>query len=504
MTTPAPSRPTRSSRTRWGSALLAASLAIGLAVVGARTAQATPVTDQGWTTDLATVSVARRGETVTLTVTATSATDRSATVDLEIWNPDPARPGSWLRPVQRIWDAERFVADTPRTFVATWAVPADEPLNVHLAKIGVFAPNWSGLYHWNDAAGRFTVAEVPTNSTTPSTTVAPTTTTTATTPPTSTTTTPTTTTSPTTTTTGAPVTTTSAPSPPPPPVVVGSQFMATFETASDFFSRFDRYIMSGADAPISEDWTADHDMSCGAPPTERPIHGGAIHSGANPDHLFFWCAPGGDPAKGHIMSTVLTGGVVDLSFSPHQAFTDPHQVCWDVNTTWLSSRKWVNVLVVPAASVTNNGGRLDFLTANDMGLAANSGLLIDTQAPGAVRIKEFFGHVEAEVHTPGGHFAIYGTFLHDIDKATRYRHCLTENSGGTLTIQVDRPNANICGGPPQIYPCEDINATFPGQFPNGPVRVIFQDALYDAPKGEVLPELPGNFNTWHWDNISIS
>lgn len=300
-----------------------------------------------------------------------------------------------------------------------------------------------------------------------------------------------------------------APTPAPPAApaaapVVGSQFMATFDTASDFFSRFDRYIMSGGNGPISEDWTADHDMACDAPPSERPIHGGAIHSGQNPDHLFFWCAPGGDPAKGHVMSTVLTGGVVDLSFSPHQAFNDPRQVCWDVNTTFLSSRKWVNVLVVPAASVTNNGGRLDFLTANDMGLAANAGLLIDSEAPGAVRVKEFFGHVEVEVHEPGGYSAIHGTFLLDVDKATRYRHCLTENSNGTLTIQIDRPNANICGGPPSIYPCQDINTTFPGQFPDGPVRVIFQDALYDAPKGEIPASLVGNFNTWHWDNISIS
>jgi hypothetical protein len=274
------------------------------------------------------------------------------------------------------------------------------------------------------------------------------------------------------------------------PPVSGSQFMATFETASDFFDRFDRHIMSGANAPISQDWMADHDMACSAPPTERPVHGGAIHSGQNPDHLFFWCAPGGDTAKGHIMSTVHTGGVVDVSFSPRQVFVDPRQVCWDVNTTWLSSRKWVNVLVVPAAAVAANGGRLDFLTTEDMGLAANAGLPMPT---GSVRIKEFFGHVETQVHAPGGHYAIYGTFLRDVDKATRYQHCLTENPDGTLTIFVDRPAGNA-----------DINATFPGQFPSGQVRVIFQDALYDAPKGEILPNLAGNFNTWHWDNISIS
>lgn len=299
----------------------------------------------------------------------------------------------------------------------------------------------------------------------------------------------------TTTTSPAGTTTTTTPS--------GALFTATFDTPADFFDRFDRHLMSGANAPISEDWQADHNDACDPPPTERHIHGGGIHSGDNPDHLFFWCAPGGDPAKGHIMSTVLTGGVVDLSFSPRQVFTDPRQVCWDVNTTWLSSRKWVNVLVVPAAAVTDNGGRLDFLTDNDMGLAAQAGLLIDSEAPGTVRVKEFFGHVEVQVHTPGGHHAIYGSFLRDVDKATRYRHCLTDNGDGTLHIYVDRPNANLCGGPPSIYPCQDVNTTFPGRFPAGPIRVIFQDTLYDAPKGEVLPELEGNFNTWHWDNIII-
>lgn len=306
----------------------------------------------------------------------------------------------------------------------------------------------------------------------------------------------------TTTTTSEPDTTTTATTTTAPPAG-DADFVATFDTPGDFFDRFDRHLMSGANAPIEQDWMADHDTACNPPPSERPIHGDGIHSGQNPDRLFFWCAPGGDPAKGHIMSSLLTGGVADLSFSPRQTFTDPHQVCWDVNTTWLSSRKWVNVLVVPADAVTRNRGRLDFLTANDMGLAANAGLLIDSEAPGTVRVKEFFGHVEVEVHTPGGFSRIFGTFLGDVDKMTRYQHCLTDNGDGTLRIFVDRPDANLCGGPPQIYPCHDINETFPGRFPDGPVRVIFQDALYDAPKGDTFPGIQGNINTWHYDNIIV-
>jgi hypothetical protein len=274
-----------------------------------------------------------------------------------------------------------------------------------------------------------------------------------------------------------------------PAPVPGAQFTATFETASDFFNRFDRYMMSGGNAPISQDWMADHSMACEAPPTERRVHGGGIHSGQNADHLFFFCAPGGDRTKGHIMSTVHTGGVADLSFSPKPAFRDIRRVCWDVNTTWLTSRKWNNVLVVPAAAVTANRGRLDFLTSEDMGLAANAGLPMPA---GSVRVKEFFGFAEVEVHG-GGFYAVFGNFLRDVDKATRYRHCLQEVSSTQLRLTIDRP--------PGVA---DINETFPGQFPPGDVRVIFQDASYDAPKGEVLPNLQGNFNTWHWDNISIS
>ena len=44
-----------------------------------------------------------------------------------------------------------------------------------------------------------------------------------------------------------------------------------------------------------------------------------------------------------------------------------------------------------------------------------------------------------------------------------------------------------------------VTYTTPGAFPNGPVRVIFQDDTYDADKHGGT-----GLYTWHWDNITIS
>ena len=148
-------------------------LALGITVMWAAQNEGTnAATSNGWTTT-ATASgpqVAPGGVvTVTVNVTASSAT--SALVDLEIYN------GS-TKSFQQFWDGQAFTPNVPRQFTATWTVPANEPMTVHVVKVGVFGAGWNGLAHWNDDATRITVTAAGATATTAATTTTTTTTTT--------------------------------------------------------------------------------------------------------------------------------------------------------------------------------------------------------------------------------------------------------------------------------------------------------------------------------------
>jgi autotransporter family porin len=97
-------------------------------------------------------TTAARGTTLTIDVVAKSDTAQSLLVDLEVYRPDGQKV------LQPSWDNQSFSAGQQRTFRATWAVPADAALGTYSIKIGLFSPGWGTLYHWNDAAGQFSVA----------------------------------------------------------------------------------------------------------------------------------------------------------------------------------------------------------------------------------------------------------------------------------------------------------------------------------------------------------
>ncbi len=91
----------------------------------------------------------------------------------------------------------------------------------------------------------------------------------------------------------------------------------------------------------------------------------------------------------------------------------------------------------------------------------------------------FPSHDGAEVANNGG------VIFENDDRATRYTHCVEDLEDGNIRVTQKRPD----GG-------ELVN-TWPGDLPDGEVRVLFQDDRYDT-------EADDTPITWHWDNIRIS
>ena len=185
------------------------------------------------------------------------------------------------------------------------------------------------------------------------------------------------------------------------------------------------------------------------------------------------------------MTGLDTTGYAIVAFAPLQVFTNVSRVCWDQNLTDLGGGKWTNVVIVPEGTYHRNGGRLDYVSAgfND----PNGPGSFNAQGNGDIfGVKQFRGTLmmyqgnntlfdSADVWTAGD------------DRATRFQHCMTDNGNGTVTLTQARSYGTV-------------SYTAGGSFPDGPVRVIFQDDNYDTVKHDGRP----GFKTWHWDNISIS
>jgi hypothetical protein len=319
---------------------------------------------------------------------------------------------------------------------------------------------------------------------TTTTTQAPTTTTQA---PTTTTQAPTTTTqAPTTTTTVAPTTTTQAPA-----------------TSSDFVEDFagnaglDRFKIEvyhrnigqqtlgqpptiwNAGADHGGSWTADHDLACGAPETQRPLS--SSRTDFRVAELVYVC-------RDHVMSTM---GDVDgysiVSFSPDQTFTaaTTDRVSWDVNVTDLGGRQWWEVVIVPL-------NEPHLATIDWMASVAQ----IASYGPGTIAVANGPTGGNLAVTTQGVTRNPYGwhgicTNVWGSDpegcaaKHIRRPFTVVDNRNGTVSV-------SYLG---QTW-------TYPGAFPNE-FRVYFKDHNYTPDKDDKCPggTCPGY--TWHWDNIAV-
>jgi hypothetical protein len=283
------------------------------------------------------------------------------------------------------------------------------------------------------------------------------------------------------------------------------QFSEDFSSEASL-SRFTWQMTHGGVDPFPRsdqprNWHGSHDMACNAPPSLRDVN---LHGATQPGSVdvvgnsVWWCAPGGEATRGHVMTSMSLVAYGHLDFSPSQTFSDVERICWDMNRSELGGRKWAQVSVIPEAQFQANGGNLDYV---DPGLQGDVAAAGEHLGPGAF---QFFTFRSATRFSNGGPDPSANTDDRSIqtldafgtaatDEATRYRHCLTETAGGVeLTIARGTNPAAVrtkAGG--------DFH------FPDGPVRVIFQDVTYDSIKGDLPFGEAQRTNTWHWDNVEV-
>jgi hypothetical protein len=483
--------------------LIALAVMVGALVVPLMNGRGAHAQSAAWSTSVdAGTGSTQPGATQDLRLTVVPPTNDTVLVDLEIYD------AKWRKVYQTWWDDQAVTAGQARTFRDRWVVPSALPTGTYYVMVGIFDPGWSGLLSWNGAAATIRVDDGPTATVAPTTTRPPAPTTaapTTTRPPAPTTAAPTTTRPPAPT-TAAP--TTVAPTTPPP---AGTQFTATFET--DERARFDWRLQTTAEPPQGS-FLGEHDTSCQGPDTYRTVQQPSLRTGTaytNVDvtnsELVWFCAPGNDSAKGHMMTAIDTGSIATLSFSPKQVFNNVRQVCWDMNMNNLGEGKWVNVFVVPASDVAAHGGDLAYAAASGEEGAGTAAVPQKLPA-GAFDFTWLRGTVMVYRH--GGGTSHSKTFEQWMSQDP------TDTNGNGAIDPADRPTRGIAtSSAPRFTTCLDDAAnritverpdgstdtySYDLAFPQGQVRVIFQDASYNPTKHNGFE----NHLTWHWDNITVS
>ena len=267
-------------------------------------------------------------------------------------------------------------------------------------------------------------------------------------------------------------------------------FSEDFKTPTSYKERFD-YGWSGEWNAGSmfgvnrNDWHADHGMMCENPnSSHRTIHLTSQEQAR--DAAVYYCMPGGNEDKGHMMTTVNTEGYVTVWFSPKQIFRNVSKVCWDQNITDLGGGKWtvVNFLTPP-----------EYAGKTDLGYTSpdfpKGGGPSSPQGPAANGVKVFRGAMSSYTD---GQFQEGARGVIVSDKAARYKHCVIDNRNGTLTTTIAQPTGGT------------ISRTVKGKIPDGDIRVQFGDDNYNPDKHfdtkGAKPNSTGLY-TWHWDNIEV-
>jgi hypothetical protein len=245
-------------------------------------------------------------------------------------------------------------------------------------------------------------------------------------------------------------------------------------------------------------------MACEGPTTTRDVTLSGTAQKFDFSHVFWWCAPKG-PASGHIMTGVDTTGYNIAWFSPKPLFSNVSQVCWDINETVMSRRKWTQVLFVseadatryPAGGPTSNGGVARGSGGFDLGFTNPDFRDLKGTTDGVLPQGPIAGFRDLDGSANWFQDAEWLTeFLgpdapdreQTTDKAARYKHCLANGPNNTVILTKDTPTTGT------------VERVMTGQIPQGTVRVVFQDDEYDGMKDD---RYDPNVLTWHWDNIQV-
>ena len=263
-------------------------------------------------------------------------------------------------------------------------------------------------------------------------------------------------------------------------------FVETFEGNAGF-DRFDRGgFHRGVDfhgfemeARGESTWMGDHDENCGDPGSQRVL------DKVDREGSFYTC-------RDHLMTSVGHVDSYSLAwFSPNQTFTTEttDTVSWDVNSTFLGSRQWWEVTLVP---VDFDSGQ-----ANCRHCTAEVGaadIITSADDHDILRIGGPSGGDQPQVN------GVHPTFVRLCNpgvNALDQEGCDSKPIRRTWTI-VDNRNGTV------TLSFLDNEWTFEASFPDGEFVVMFKDHNYTPDKscGQIRNNCPGY--TWHWDNIIVT
>jgi autotransporter family porin len=91
------------------------------------------------------------GETVTATISVGSQSTRSALIDIEVYSPAGGRV------FQQAWDNQGLTAGQTLHISTAWPT-AELRAGTYTVKVGVFAPRWTTMLHWNNRAATVELA----------------------------------------------------------------------------------------------------------------------------------------------------------------------------------------------------------------------------------------------------------------------------------------------------------------------------------------------------------
>lgn len=291
--------------------------------------------------------------------------------------------------------------------------------------------------------------------------------------------------------TDPPTTTTEPPTTTTEPLVPGVQFFEDFATPEGLYERFEGDVHFRAnDYDRGASFHGDHDMACGNPNVSaRTVHVPDDDGQDLSAEVFYHCIPNGNPASGHFMTAMGPAGFgySVLSLRPLQTFHDVTKVCIDASNTQLGGDVWWELSVVPKDDFDANGGRLDYITAQAVGID-DTGL----DFPDEAFVYQLWDN---KIRTyQGMDETLFDWFeWSTADRAPRYQHCLTDNGDGTVTIDRAVGTPNCC------EPDGVRTVTVDGSFPAGESVVLIQHSTYDPPKHGSGPDQ----TTIHWDNLLV-